>query len=173
MNKNKNKGKIYEREVAEIFANNFGGSWIRVPNSGGYVGGFNVNRLKTLSSNQATLMTGDIIPPNNFNITIECKVRKEFKFYQLLQNKGSKILNEWINQAFIDFEQNKNLKLYVIIFKPNRCGNYICVEKNFNLIPTLNYINYNYNNKEYLICELNPFLIINKEKIEKLCRTTI
>ncbi len=115
-------------------------------------------------------MSGDIIPPDEFKITIECKARKDFKFHQLFQKNGSKTLNEWIDQANIDFNQNKNLKLFIVVFKPNRCGNFICIDLNFNLKSIENRLYYKYNDKTYLICELIPFLTINKESIKILCK---
>ena len=38
-NKNKNKGKAFERQICEILTNCFGINFQRIPNSGAYVGG--------------------------------------------------------------------------------------------------------------------------------------
>ena len=50
--KSKNKGKAYERDVANFLSELYGESFTRVPYSGAFVGGKNIVRTKTLSENQ-------------------------------------------------------------------------------------------------------------------------
>lgn len=188
-NKQKTKGKNYEREIADIFSTTFGQSFTRVPNSGAFFGGINARRLDSYSANQIQMFSGDIIPPDNWSILIECKSRKDFKFHLLLREKGNLDLNSWIDQASIDFEKSK-LNLMLVIFKPNNCGSYVCFDfqacvrnekytpdnfepSTFSLHTGTNFLTYKYKDKTYIITELDEFLINNKELIQKLCQKNI
>lgn len=179
-NKQKTKGKCYERTIAEIFSTTFGKTFMRVPNSGAFFGGQNAFRLDTHTAGQARLFSGDIIPPEDFSILIECKARKEFKFHLMLRKQGNLDLNSWIEQASIDYEKSKQA-LMLVIFRPNNCGDYVCYQKTSyqnkstalicDLEKPTNYITYNLKGKIYIITELQEFLTLNKELIELICLT--
>ncbi len=47
--KSKNKGSSFERDIARQLSELFGESFIRVTNSGAYIGGKNTTRKDTLS----------------------------------------------------------------------------------------------------------------------------
>ena len=51
-NKSKNKGKSWERDVCNFLSELYNQSFIRVPNSGAFVGGKNEFRKETLSTEQ-------------------------------------------------------------------------------------------------------------------------
>ena len=172
-NKQKIKGKGYERTIAKIFSETFGKNFMRVQNSGAFFGGQNAFRLSSHTAEQAKLFSGDIIPPENWSLLIECKARKDFKFHLMLRNQGNLDLNSWIEQASIDYEKSK-INLMLIVFRPNCCGDYVCYEANSRessnrFEDCTNFISYEYKNKTYYITELQEFLTLNKERIEQIC----
>ena len=64
--KSKTKGSSWEREVATHLSELYKASFIRVPNSGAYIGGKNTVRKEFLHEGQIRMMKGDIIPPGNW-----------------------------------------------------------------------------------------------------------
>jgi Holliday junction resolvase len=169
-NANKNKGKSFEREVAELFSEATGLNWQRVPNSGAFIGGKNVTRINQMSNNQILLTRGDIIPPDEYNgICIECKFYKDFAFHQLFED--SLELNKWIDQCMVDYEKS-NGKVFMVIFKINRKGAFICtLKEQFEIKKSLTYIN---KNREYSVSKFDLEWISNhKSKIKKLCQNEV
>ena len=80
-NKSKNKGKSWERDVCNFLSDLYNQSFIRVPNSGAFVGGKNEYRKDHLSAEQIKLSRGDIVPPQNYPYFLaECKNYAEFPF---------------------------------------------------------------------------------------------
>ena len=168
-NKSKNKGKSFEREVCQLFNKITGLSWVRVPNSGAFIGGNNAFRIQQLSDQQVLLTRGDIIPPEEFqHMMIECKARKEFQFHQLFEQ--NKEFESWIDQVEVDL-QASNAKCPLIIFKPNRRGLYIAglydqLNKN---VTHGNRLHYEYNDKIWVIFKLTEeWLIANIKLLEEL-----
>ena len=60
--KSKAKGSSYERDLAKFLSEKYNGSFVRVPNSGAYIGGSNFHRATNLSEGQVRGFKGDIIP---------------------------------------------------------------------------------------------------------------
>ena len=160
-NKNKNKGKGYEREVCKIMEGYFGGSWQRTFTSGGFLGGANAWRAKVLSESQILNNSNDIVPPDEYkNANIECKFYKEFEFHHLFRKDGNNTLNGWIDQVW-DSGINMDTGFPMICMKFNRVGSYVVLWKD--KINDLNYtnlqhFNYHYNGNDYVIFELDSFL---------------
>ena len=63
--KSKTKGNNFEREISTYLSDLYGLSFLRVPNSGAYVGGLNAQRRATLAAGQIKTFRGDIIPPDD------------------------------------------------------------------------------------------------------------
>ena len=59
--KSKAKGSSYERDLAKFLSEKYNGSFVRVPNSGAYIGGSNFHRATNLSEGQVRGFKGDII----------------------------------------------------------------------------------------------------------------
>ena len=98
--KSKNKGKSYERDIANFLSELYQESFTRVPHSGAFIGGQNFARIDKLSENQTRGFKGDIIPPDNFQLlVIEAKNYGEFRWNQLALGQEVKQLDEWIKQA--------------------------------------------------------------------------
>ena len=88
--KSKAKGSSYERELAKFLSEKYNGSFVRVPNSGAYIGGSNFHRATNLSEGQVRGFKGDIIPPDNWKyFNCECKNYADFPFHHFLYNKKS------------------------------------------------------------------------------------
>lgn len=158
-NKNKTKGKNFERQVCEIFAKVYNVNFQRVPNSGAYTGGLNVKRYEGLTPEQKLLADGDIIVPSFLShLSIECKSYKDFPFHSLF-GKQCRLLDEWIKQA----SSTKKSK-WLLFFKINNKGIYVVYDNN--LFPCINKNNYMiYNN--YIIESAEEFVNKNKEELQK------
>ena len=93
--KSKNKGKSYERDVANFLSELYGESFTRVPYSGAFVGGQNIKRTATLSEDQTRGYKGDIHPGPSFpKLVIEAKNYAEFSWPSLALNKTSAQLDD-------------------------------------------------------------------------------
>ena len=123
MNKSKTKGKTWERDVVLFLSELYQQSFIRVPNSGAYVGGKNEYRKSYLSSEQIKLMRGDIVPPLHYpNFLAECKNYAQFPFHLLGHNHRIKLLDKWIEQVENDAKEDDAWLLFI---KITRKGQYV------------------------------------------------
>lgn len=164
----KNKGKSGERELCKILAETFGGSFIRVPNSGAYVGGQNAKRKEILSEGQVKLAKGDILTPDFMpKFVLESKFYKDFPFHALVSNTNIPTLNDWITQCkdCIDPED-----FWLVCFKINRKGWFAVFGYDYYIEFELkNHSIYKDSNEDrFVITDLSSFLVLNKEKILKL-----
>jgi hypothetical protein len=120
-NKNKDRGKKLEQRVCDIFTAVTGKKWMRVPNSGAYIGGKNVFRKKSMDATQILLTRGDVIPPDEYkNVIIECKKRKEFAWHQLFSS--SKDLESFLEQVILDSAKGD---IVLVIFGVDYKGEYV------------------------------------------------
>ena len=168
-NRSKDKGKVYERQVAKHLSNVFELPFQRVPNSGAFVGGKNVFRVEQMTEEQKLLADGDIIVPKELShISFECKWYKQFRWHHLFEKKGEANLNSWIKQV------SETTKPYwFILFKINRCGEYVVYpSKIYSLMPTGNQIKYYMLDRDhgYVIQSLTGFFENNKDAILALER---
>lgn len=166
--KSKSKGKTGERELCVIMAETFGGSWIRVPSSGAFVGGINVSRMSHLSEGQILAFRSDVIPPDEYkHCVIEVKFYKEFPFHRLFQGEIP-LLNGWLTQVQQGIRPED---VWFISFKINGKGWFICMsEELITSIKDIQYskhFTYTTNNKNYIIADLKPFLLKNCEILKK------
>jgi hypothetical protein len=160
VNRNKEKGKAFERWVANDLSDIFELSFTRTPNSGAYVGGKNSYRMNTLSNSQILLTEGDIIVPDELqNLKIECKSYKVLPFHQLFTR--CKQLDDWIDQA------SSNEKLWFLLFKINRAGSYICFHDKYrkDLDIEGNVLYYN----THVIATYDGFFERNRCKLLDMC----
>jgi len=163
--KSKIKGKAGERELSKIFKNVFGGSFIRVPSSGAFIGGKNKFRVSSLSENQIRNSKGDIIPPDYMpNLVLECKFYSNFPFHLLLSGDDVPLLDSWIEQTTEVLDKED---VWFLCWKINRKGWYITYEPNMYPDFILKHFN---SYKKYIITDLKNFLVDNKSIILKLSK---
>lgn len=160
--KSKNKGNSFEREIAKYLTKIFGKPFLRTPGSGAFVGGGNAVKKRFLDINQIKVYRGDIVPPDDFMICIECKNYAEFPFHQLLFNKQIQILKGWIHEIEFDAIDDQNI-FWLLIFKIDRKGTFVLWDNS--KYDELDYI-IQYD-KKYAICELHNFFENNSVKILK------
>ena len=161
------KGKNGERELAKILEQYFSYKFLRVPNSGAFLGGKNIVREKELEDNQIKLFKGDIIVPDNLkNIVFECKFYKDFSLRSCLKN-NNQLLNLWIKQI----ENTINKELWFLCIKTNNKGWVVVFDFEhkpfFSLESYLIYFS-SESKKKYIICDMKIFFSINKDTIIEL-----
>jgi len=160
--KSKEKGKRYERQVAEFLSKQFNTSFVRVPNSGAFVGGKNSKRRNTLTESQTKSFKGDIIPPENWNIVIECKNYEKISGGLTAIIKGESVqLNKWIKELRGDageLENRDQLDYHILFLKITRVGEWFIVPENMNILDSkIPYIQYWYNDNSYLMFDISYF----------------
>ena len=134
--KSKNKGKSYERDVANFLSELYGESFTRVPYSGAFVGGQNIKRTATLSEDQTRGYKGDIHPGPSFpKLVIEAKNYAEFSWPSLALNKTSAQLDDWIQQAIDSCEPGD---MWLLCIKITRQGQFVLWDPNMWSMPYLN-----------------------------------
>lgn len=173
-NKSKTKGSNFEREVAKDLSALYNESFIRVANSGAYVGGRNYHRVETLSEGQVQSSRGDIQAPDGWHyFNCECKSYSDFPFHQLLYQGTIPVLEKFIEQLM---DVAKPADLNLLIMKFNRKGKYIAFEENLlqSYIKTFRHTNYtNKNNNTWAITGYKDFWQLNKNTIKLLATTGI
>jgi len=165
----KQKGSSFERTVAKFLSDTYGEPFVRVPNSGAYVGGNNAHRKKFLDESQAKSFKGDILAPdswNNFNC--ECKSYADFPFNLVLAG-DCKVLEKWLEQLTVVAEPND---VNLLCMKFNRKGSFVCVQSKITWI-TDQFMYYTSNKLgDWLIMEFDHFFKYNKDLL-KLYSATI
>jgi len=111
-----NKGKGFERWVANHLTEKIGVKFHRVPMSGGFATSFDT---------KAQEFQGDVFTEDDRykNITIECKAHKELSITELFNPKSK--LYDWIKQSTDEAKDNP----WILFFKINNKGTYICYPK--------------------------------------------
>jgi len=165
MNSSKNKGKVYERIVADHLSKITNLSFLRVPNSGAYVGKSNFFRTEHLSPEQIGMFEGDIITPKEWNhVRIECKWYKDFGWHQLFDASGEPTLNKWIAQA-----ETGTRPYWFLCFKINRAGEFVVygesLFKYISQFPVFMEYSPTGSNKRYRISSMTNFFEINNAMI--------
>jgi hypothetical protein len=123
--KAKTKGSQFERELAKYLSDLYGESFVRIPNSGAYIGGLNTHRKTNLSENQIKSFKGDIVPPDSWSyFNAEAKNYNDFPFHQVVTGK-CKQLETWLDQLLAVAEPND---VNFLFFKLSRKGRFVCVQ---------------------------------------------
>jgi hypothetical protein len=155
MNRNKEKGKAFERRIASLLTDVFGDTFTRTPNSGAHTGG--QNAINNFTKNQKLLLDGDIIPPESLGmLTFECKTKKAFSFAQLY--KTSKVVDDWISQAV------HPSKLWFLVFKINNQGEYVLFDEKYSM-SICSMSTFHVYKMRYIITTLDGFFESNKDSI--------
>ena len=165
----KSKGNSWEREVAKFLSDLYGESFVRVPNSGAYIGGANTARKQILHEGQIRSFKGDIIPGQSFpKFNCECKSYGDFPFHQLFQGE-CKQLNTWIDQL-LDVADVGDFN--ILFMKFNRKGKFIVIDFDTNSDTPLfveYHMLYEYNGKRWAIMDFDRFWKLNSDWVRINC----
>ena len=160
--KSKIKGKSWERDVANFLTKLYKEPFLRVPNSGAFVGGHNIYRTQTMTEQQVRSFKGDIIPGPSFkNLVIECKNYKEFPFHKLVFGQEIKQLDEWIKQAQGSCEKND---VWILCIKITHKTSFVVWD--FDQIQCPSAGEY----KEYQFEEYSNFWEENSNEVKEACK---
>ena len=160
-NASKNKGKTYERSLAENLQKVFNLPFRRVPNSGAATGGVNIIRTNDLDPNQINIFSGDIIPPQELmHVEFEAKFHKDIgKIGSWFD--GNSIIDDWIRQVSVTVKP-----YWFLCWKLNNLGEFILTRRDFPFDMSGNILIYR--NIYYigrLVWNENGFFTINKDKL--------
>jgi hypothetical protein len=137
--KSKNKGKSWERDIANFLSALYDEKFVRVPHSGAYIGGANTVRKQQLDEGQIRGFKGDIIPPSAWNyFNCEAKNYADFPFH-LLFSQPVPILELWIGQL-LDVADPNDLNLLFI--KITRKGKFTIFPQTITEFQSKNFLLY-------------------------------
>lgn len=155
--------------MAKFLTETHGASFLRVPNSGAFIGGNNAGRIQNLDAGQVKTFRGDIIPPEAWQrINIEAKSRRDLGWHQIVSG-SCRELDAWIEQCMTVHQPDD---FTVIFFKIDRQGQFVAVriQHEQEILKPKNYLLYTTSaHGTWLISELNNFWILNQKIIEKIC----
>lgn len=142
----KKKGNRNELFFAKELTKRFNKKFTRVPMSGGFS---TYNKGSGAKQSAMEDLSGDIIPPEGFRFSIEVKSRKDFNFWDLLNDNNNEI-DEWIEQ--IEEEAKISNKEPLLIIKINN-------RKPFVLFPN-KLLKGKLIYKDYIILRFDYFLLL-------------
>lgn len=170
--KSKNKGNTFERDISKRLSEMYNESFLRVRDSGAFVGGSNNVRKNILSEGQIRAAKGDIIPPDGWkHFNAECKSYAAFPFHQLLNNEPIPLLENWIEQT-VDASDEGDLN--IIFMKFNRIGIYVGIHLPIGKVFDIKrFIDYNdKTNNTWRLTGYNNFFPVNRDLFRKICTGT-
>jgi hypothetical protein len=171
--KAKAKGNMWEREICKFLGDTLGGNFMRVPNSGAYMGGKNTFRKAHMSDVQQRAAKGDIIPPDDLPLlNLEAKNYADIAFHQIIDGQ-CKQLDIWIDQTE---EPADAQDASFTIFKITRKGSWVAFKASLQDkvdLTGLSYVVYRkgFNTAQhcdYLVVSYEPFFTQNRAAIRKL-----
>lgn len=161
--KSKIKGSSFENELAKFLSETYGQSFVRIPNSGAYIGGANTHRKSRLSENQIKSFKGDIVPPDTWtNFNAEAKNYAEFPFHQVLAG-SCKQLETWLDQLMMVAEPND---VNILFFKIARKGKFVCVQSKYTWKSDQFMYYTSQKHNDWVIIEFDHFFSVNKEILQ-------
>lgn len=99
--KSKRYGKGFEYEVRDILRESTGlPGFERVPTSGAWIGGQNAHKADYGRNDVTEIMAGDLICPDGWRWTVECKNHADVPVHQLFLGDGAKLVNEFLEQVY-------------------------------------------------------------------------
>jgi len=163
--KSKNKGKSWERDIANFLTELFDEKFVRVPHSGAYIGGTNSHRKSQLDEGQIRGFKGDIIPPSSW-IYFNCEAKNygDFPFHALFAQPVLQ-LETWLGQL-LDVADESDLNLLFI--KITRKGKFTVFQQGTTL-QAQNYLNYTSPKYgKWFIMDYDLFWSLNHEAVRNL-----
>lgn len=161
----KNKGNTFERKIANLLSARFEPvtgikqGFRRNPDSGSFFGATNQFRKQTHDLTHAHF--GDLICPDNFKFSVECKHYKSGPTFAAIVKGKVAEWDKWMLQAKQDAENSK--KDVILIIKYNGTDELVFVEQQvtgITLIITYNNM-YGYRLDDYIKLSNNHFFIMD------------
>lgn len=155
----KAKGNSYERTISNKLSERFAEytgiekSFRRNIDSGSFFGRSNMYRKEVYDTSKATF--GDIIIPEHFNFSIECKHYKKMPNFSTIVKQKVSDWDNWLKQAKQDCESSG--KKMLLIIKYNNVDDIVFVEEKIEKISSI--LTY----KNYYCYTLNDFLSLDNE----------
>lgn len=150
----KNKGNAFERKIANLLSDRFLNitgkpkMFRRATDSGSFFGGSNKARMDTHDTSKASF--GDIIAPDDFAFSIECKHYATAPSFASMVKQEVATFDKWIGQAEQDGESSG--KTPCIIVKYNNVPEIVLIESVFGTLEPIGRY------KAYFIVPLTDFL---------------
>lgn len=165
--KGKAKGNTGELKIAKFLTECFGAKFMRVPNSGAYLGGANAHRKLNMDAQQINYFKSDIIPPSHMHkLVIESKFYKAFPFEKLAGTARITQLETWIKQIQDTLDDGD---MWFLVVRINHKGSWACFDAKW--LPELQVENH-VRHFEYVWCDFEHLFNQNKVKIEQLTRSS-
>ena len=98
----KHKGSSWELKVANQLTEKSGKEFRRVPLSGAWMGGMNQAKNAEVHSGLKEGLTGDIIGPDNWPFSMECKNTASYPRFHMMVLGNDAQIDKWIEEAFFD-----------------------------------------------------------------------
>lgn len=112
----KQKGGSWESKLAKdlSYYSSHGNEFRRVVGSGAYMGG--QNRAKNLNINMGAqiALSGDILGPDGWPYSIECKNTKAYPRFHLMLDKGDPVVDGFIWESTVDAFWTKTIPLVAL-----------------------------------------------------------
>ena len=164
--KGKAKGNNGERKIADFFTTLYGQKFIRVPNSGAFLGGANRFRKAALDEGQIATFKADLIPPSNMRkLVVESKFYGEFPFHNLFKNVSVPLLDKWIAQAVSSADAGD---FWVVIFRINHKGSFVVFDDSLlTQFKVRDHVRY----QNTVITDFEGFFTNNKDVIFEMVHT--
>ena len=162
--RSKTKGNKFENDMCKVFNKLYDTEeFSRTPNSGAMMGRSNWGRKSGLAENVKRTLGSDIIVPDWFKFSVECKHYADTPTYEnLIKAPGDKTLDHWLGETMYD---SINLNLHpMLIFKTNHKGTHVALPAYF--ITEIQEANYYAKYGTFLIFGLDV-LEVNAEAIKE------
>lgn len=165
--KGKAKGNTGELKIAKYLTETFGAKFMRVPNSGAFLGGMNAHRKQGMDAQQINYFKSDIIPPSHMHkLVIESKFYKSFPFEKLAGDDRITQLEGWIKQIKATVDEGD---MWVLVVRINHKGSWACLDVKW--LPQLDVGNH-VRHFEYVWCDFENLFKQNKDQILKITATS-
>ena len=140
----KAKGSRLEYKVRDELNKAFGTkAFQRTPGSGAFMGKSNYARNAQLDEGAKMALGGDIICPEWFRFSVECKNYADYPLYHRMLSSEDRSLDKWINETI--FDANNFGLTPMVVFQTTYKGTFIAIPDQFiNVVWS---------------CNINPYLL--------------
>jgi hypothetical protein len=164
--KSKSKGSSWEREIAKFLTELYDESFLRVPNSGAYIGGSNTFRKAQLDEGQVNRFKSDIVAPSSWRrFNCEAKNYNDFPFHQLFTGE-IKQLETWLSQLMETADEGD---CNLLCIKITRKATLVAFETTRNFLASDAFLYKSTTHGSWYIMDFNKFWASNKLQVKSFC----